>query len=394
MLAYFDCFSGLAGDMIVAALVDAGADWDQLRHSLAKLGLPGFEVTLETVKRGGLRSRLFAVRAPAEPHHRSFPDIISIINQADLQDGVKTRAKQIFTNLAEAEAKVHDCEIDHVHFHEVGAVDAIVDVVGSCVCLELLGIDEVIFPAVPLGSGTVRTAHGELPVPAPATAELLRGFRCYGGGQGELTTPTGAAILTTIGMQVVGIPHLKTRTVGYGAGARDDQHRPNVLRIIVGEKLGPAQADVDEIGVLSCQVDDMTGEELGLLAERLWSAGVLDVVQIPIYMKKGRPGVMLEVIVPTGEADRLAELILRHSTSFGVRRAPAQRYKLSREMIEVTLPSGTARVKLGYFAGELVQISPEYEDCRRLSLASGPSLREIYRQAVSEALRMIKKDTP
>jgi len=391
MLAYFDCFSGLAGDMIVAALLDAGADWDELRKGLSQLKLPGFEVHRGTVKRAGLRACLFSVDAPPTDEHRSLPDILSIIETSQLSDTVKANASKIFHNLATAEAKVHDCETSRVHFHEVGAVDAIIDIVGACICLELLGISDLYFPPVPVGSGTVQTSHGLLPIPAPGTLELLRGYKLYCGGEGELTTPTGAAIVTGLGAQVSDLPELTVRSVGYGAGGRDDKHRPNVLRVIIGEPVSSIKAELDQVCMLSCQIDDMTGEELAFLAERLRSEGALDVFYIPIYMKKDRPAVMLEVTVDVGDADRMTECVLRESTTFGVRRSLVGRYKLGREIVEVDLPAGGVKVKLGYIGEEVVKVNPEYEDCRRLALGSGKDLREIYAEASAEARRMMEK---
>jgi len=390
MLAYLDCLSGLAGDMLVASLLGAGIDYDQFRNILHGLNLPEFETELTTVKRSAIAANLFTVRTKPTHHHRSLSDILEIIASSQLSDRVKNDATRIFQKLGRAESKVHDCAIDEIHFHEVGAVDSIVDIVSACICLELLNIDELLFPALPVGSGTVEMAHGILPVPAPATAELLIGYQVYQAGEGEHTTPTGAAIVTSLGIQVAGVPELSVKAVGYGAGTRTIGRSPNILRVIVGERAGAGQLQMDQVGVLSCQVDDMTGEQLGLLAEQLRDAGALDVVYIPIYMKKGRPAVMLEVIARPCDVDRLAEQILRSSSSFGVRHRRVDRYKLARETITVQLAAGPVRVKLGSLAGKVVQVSPEYEDCRLAASGSQAKLDDIHRQAVAEACRQIK----
>lgn len=390
MLAYFDCFSGLAGDMIVAALLDAGADHPTFRNELTKLNLPEFDVEITPVRRAGLAAKLFTVSRPPTDEHRSLSQILTIIHDSTLSDRVKRHATDIFRRLADAEAKVHQCTTDDVHFHEVGAVDSIVDIIGVCVCLEILNIDNVQFPCVPVGSGTVTTDHGVLPVPAPATAELLVGHRVCTDGEGERTTPTGAAIVTTLGQQVSVMPELTIKSLGYGAGTRTHEvGPPNVLRVILGEPARGSQAQVDQVAVLSCQLDDMTGEQVGYLAEQLWNAGSLDVVVVPIYMKKNRPAVMLEIVVRPADADRLADVILRESTSFGVRRTWADRYKLARDMMTVEVPGGRVDVKLGRLGGKVVQVSPEYEDCQRLAAETDAPLRNIYRQAEGQAWRQI-----
>jgi len=393
VIAYFDCFSGVAGDMICAALIDAGADLRELRNSLRQLNLPEFEVEIEAVRRGGLAARRFLVKTTPSSAHRSLRDILELIRRAGLSDAVKRNAARIFERLGQAEAKVHGTGVDHVHFHEVGAVDSIVDIVGSCICLELLKIEEIFFPAVPVGSGTIRDAEGMLPVPAPATAELLKEYKIYSGGEGELTTPTGAAILTSLGRQVPFLPDLTIKSIGYGAGSRDDPGRPNVLRVIVGQTCYADQAEVDQVCLLACQLDDMSGQELGFLAERLWDAGALDVVYVPIYMKKARPAVKLEALAGPADADRLAEVILRHSSSFGLRRTLVTRQKLKREFFRVTLPAGEVNVKIGYLAGKVVRLSPEYEDCRKLALQTETTLKEVYRQACEEAQRILNDRT-
>ena len=264
MHAYFDCFSGLAGDMTVAALLDAGADWDQLHKQLQSIDLHGFEVERQKVDRAGIAATHFLVHTHHhghhhEHHHRSLSDILAIIDKSPLSPTVRENAAAIFRRLGAAEAKVHNCDIEKIHFHEVGAVDSIVDIVGTCIGLELLGIDAICFPAVPVGSGTIQAAHGTLPVPAPATAELLTGFATYAGGEGELTTPTGAAIATALGRQVPSMPEMTIRAIGYGAGTRQYKDRANVLRVIVGESAQTAAAESDLVVQLAGTMDPRTG---------------------------------------------------------------------------------------------------------------------------------------
>jgi len=295
--------------------------------------------------------------------------------------------------LGEAEAKVHGCSVAEVHFHEVGAVDAIVDIVGACICLDLLKADAVLYSTVAVGSGQVKVAHGTLPVPAPATAELLMGRQITAGNRtGELATPTGAAIWTALGTQEVRLPELQLQAVGYGAGTRDDPDHPNVLRVLVGRR-ETQKAETDEIAVLHFNVDDITAEHLGWLAERILANGALDVVQIPAFMKKNRAAAVVQVLAPVAKEAELAEFILTQSTSFGLRIAREKRCKLAREFLVVVLPEGKVRVKLGYHAGKLVQIAPEFEDCRKIAERTGVNYRQLYARAAELARQELEKNS-
>jgi uncharacterized protein (TIGR00299 family) protein len=409
MITYFDCGNGMAGDMIVASLLDVGADFERFKQMLGELKLDGYTIELSQVRRGGLRARHFCVKLEGHHHkhphdhdqgsaehshheHRNLGEIIDIITRANLPERVKTRAIKIFNRLGYAEASVHGCEISQVHFHEVGAVDAIVDIVGACIAFELLDVETIYFSKVALGSGQVTGSHGVLPVPAPATAKLLEGCIIDSGERtGELATPTGAAILTTLGEQKVFMPELNLKTIGYGAGTRDDAHHPNVLRVMLAEENLIGHMQVDEVTTLVFGVDDITGEHLGYLAEQLMSRGALDVAQVPMYMKKGRSAVRVEVLTTAAKVDALIEYILAQGTTFGLRIDRHQRVKLSREFVAVILPEGKIRVKLGMLGGRVVQISPEYDDCRDAAIRSGKNFREIYLRATEQAGQEIEK---
>jgi uncharacterized protein (TIGR00299 family) protein len=422
----------MAGDMIVASLIDAGANFEQFQQMLGELHLEGYTIDLEQVRRGGIRAKHFRVNLGHEhphehththqhenhehshPHkhehkhahdheshqhthsraheHRDLNAIIDIIQRANLPERVKTRAINIFNRLGYAEAHVHGCDISQVHFHEVGAVDAIVDIVGACIALELLDVETLYFSKVAVGSGQVTGSHGVLPIPAPATAKLLEGCVIDSAGRtGELATPTGAAILTTLGEQKVFMPELNLKTIGYGAGTRDDAHHPNVLRVMLAEQSSAGRMQVDEVTSLIFGVDDITGEHLGYLSEQLMSRGALDVAQIPMYMKKGRSAVRVEVLAGAEKVDELIEYILTQGTTFGLRVDRHQRVKLSRDFVAVILPEGKIRVKLGMFDGKVVQIAPEYDDCRNAAERSGKNFRDIYLRASEQARQEIEK---
>ena len=398
MIAYFDCRNGAAGDMIVASLVDAGADWHRFCEMMSGLHVDGYRIEISDVKRAGLRARYFLVKLDEnqEPHehgaapghhlHRDLQSIVDLVHRAKLPGRVKERAVKIFTRLAVAEAHVHGSEISEVHFHEVGALDAIVDIVGACVALELLNIRQIYFSKVAVGSGHVDSSHGVLSIPAPATAALLEGQVVESGNRDfELTTPTGAAILTTLGQQRVHMPEFALTKCGYGAGTKDDPRFPNVLRVMVGEAMEVGKSRVDQVAVMTFGGDDMTGEHFGYLAEKLMKKGALDVAQLPMVMKKGRPAIRIEVIAEPDKVDELAEEILTHSTTFGMRISYQQRLKLEREFLVVILPEGKIRVKLGKLAGIVVQISPEYEDCRSAAERSNGDFGRIYSRAAELA---------
>jgi len=384
-IAYLDCFSGISGDMCLGALVDAGVPLDALRGALARLPLSGYELREQKVTRAGIAATRVVVELDesAPQPHRGLSDVLGIIRSGELPPEVAERSEAVFRALAEAEARVHGTDTEHVHFHEVGAVDAVCDVVGTVAGLHELGVERLAFSTVVLGGGTVRAAHGMLPVPAPATAELLRGLPTAGGpAQVELTTPTGAAILKALGEPSPCWPTMSIERVGYGAGGRELHQMPNVLRLAVGSAPGQGGVESDSVWVLQTNLDDMTGEELGYCAQKLMEEGALDVFTAPVQMKKGRPGVLLSVLCEPEQLHRMEWALWRHSSTLGLRRCLWQRSKLRRQRRTVQTPWGPVAVKLAFLGDEVVRSEPEYEDCRAAAEAHGVPLRDVYRAAL------------
>ena len=366
-IAYFDCFSGISGDMTLGVLVDAGMPIEVLRAELAKLALPGYTLNAEKVRRSGIAAtKVHVVLEQHEHPARHLSHIDRIINASSLPTTVKQKSLAVFQRLAEAEAKVHGTTTEKVHFHEVGAVDAIVDIVGSVIGLEQLGVTEVIASPVNVGSGTIHSSHGKLPVPAPATAELLRGVPFYSSSVTlELTTPTGAAILTTLADSFGPLPQLTTSRVAYGAGGKDLTGHPNVLRLFIGTH--SLARDQDTSILIETNIDDMNPQVYEHLIERLMQAGAHDAFLTPIIMKKGRPGVLLSVLTDGAQSDSLLDILFRETTSIGVRIQQVGREKLQREMREVETRYGRVRVKISKRGDEVLTATPEYEDCKRLA---------------------------
>lgn len=381
---YFDCFAGISGDMTVGALLDLGVPLELLQEELAKLPLPpgSYTLSLDRTSRRGMAAAKFSVAAADHHTHRHYGDIARMLAAAPLAEPVRAIAQKIFLRLAEAEAKVHGVPVEQVHFHEVGAVDSIIDIVGAAVCLHHLGAERISCSPLPLGSGFIETAHGRLPVPAPATAELLRGVPVTSGGPGERVTPTGAAIVATLADEFGPLPPLTLSGIGAGAGDRDFGDVPNVLRVFCGEA---APAEGDRVSVIESHIDDSTPEILGNLLELLLEAGALDAGFTPLQMKKNRPAVRLTVVAEPDETDRLCRLILRESSAIGVRWYPASRTKLDREESVRQTSLGPVRVKELSAAGELLRITPEYDDCRRVAREQGLPLAEVYRIVEREA---------
>jgi uncharacterized protein (TIGR00299 family) protein len=403
-IAYFDCFSGVAGDMILGALVDAGVPLTVLKEAVAALGLPGLAVEARKVMRGGFAATKVDVLTgepsreadpglvdAGHPHHHShrrLPDILEVLRGSRLPDPTRERAAAIFTRLASAEAAVHGSSPEAVHFHEVGARDAIADVVGAVAGLASLGADRVEASPLNLGGGRIATAHGTLPVPAPGTLELLKGIPCYGSPvETELTTPTGAAILATVAAAFGPPPLLTVRAVGYGAGTRELTGQPNCLRLILGD--APDPGATDEVAVLEANIDDMNPQLFEPLMEDLFAAGALDVYLTPVIMKKSRPATVLTVLAEAGAEGRLGPLILQGSTTFGLRLSRRGRLKLTREIRTVETPYGAVAVKVGRLGERTVQVSPEFEDCRRVAAAAGVPVRAVLEAAREAARRLI-----
>jgi len=387
--AYFDCFAGAAGDMIVGALVDAGVPPETLLTAFERLDLSGYSVRFESGRRGPLAGTRFIVEAPpAHGHGRRLKEVLETVGRAGLPPRVAEGAAAVFRRLAEAEARVHGTDVDSVHFHEVGAVDAILDVVGALVGLEALGIGAVFCSALPAGGGVVGTAHGNLPVPAPAVLELLAGTGAVvvpaptpEAAHYELVTPTAAAIFATVARFEQ--PAMKVEAVGYGLGSRDLESLPNALRVWVGEV---AEVPAEQtITLLETNIDDMPPELCGYLMERLFEAGARDVWFSPIQMKKNRPGILVSVLAPAHLEDRLLDIIFRETTTLGVRRRPVGRHEVARELFEFDSSLGPAAVKVKRWGGRPVSIAPEYEVCRELARRTGRPLQEVYRVVELEA---------
>lgn len=383
--AYFDCFSGISGDMTVGALIDAGLDFDELRARLATLNVPGYDLSVERVKKHGITGTKFHVHVhDPGPHHRRLKDIEALIHASALEPLVQARALAVFTRLAEAEAAIHATTVDLVHFHEVGAIDSIVDIVGTVTGLHLLGVQRVLASAVNVGAGFVRATHGVLPVPAPATAELLKGIPTYArGDDGELTTPTGAVLLATLGERFGPFPQMRVDHIGYGAGTKDLPHAPNLLRVFIGEDSG--RGDADMIAVLEANIDDMNPEWFEYAQEQLFAQGALDVFYTPIFMKKNRPATKLTVLCDLGTVEPIVNALFRETSTFGVRTYEVRRQKLHRLSQTVDTPYGPIVVKVGRWRGQVMQISPEYESCRQAARHTGVPLKDVYQSAEARA---------
>jgi len=385
-LLYLDCFAGISGDMLLGALIDLGVSADELRSELAKLRLPGYSISTRRVEKQNISATKFdCIETPhlvmKQGHsHRGYTEIAAMITGSGLSDNVKRRALSVFRRIGEAEAKIHGVPLETIHFHEVGAVDSIVDIVGACLAVEALGVEDVQALPVPLGSGFVETAHGRFPVPAPATLELLRGIPTQPTGVTvELVTPTGAALLAEFCTQFGPVPAMKIDRIGYGAGSRDLERSPNVLRAILGDTTG---GESDVVNVVETNIDDMNPQLFGDVLDRLLAAGALDVWLTPVHMKKNRPGTVLAVLCEPKHTDALTELILSHTTSFGVRVTTAQRRKLAREFIKVPTPYGVIEVKVGRLGKRVLSWSPEFESCKRAATAHGVSIKEIQEATV------------
>ncbi len=375
-IAYLDCFSGISGDMLLGALADAGAPAAELNAQIARLGLSGVTVRFEKVTRAGIAATKAYVDAPPEHKHRHLSHIEKMIREAKLAPRAEERAIAVFRRLGEVEAAVHQVPVEKVHFHEVGAVDSIVDVVGTCIGLDLLGIDELHCSAVNVGSGTVETEHGMLPAPAPATAALLLGRPVYARGPAvELATPTGAAVAATLAASFGPLPAMRVEGIGYGAGTKDFPGQANVLRILTGEPSGASEAT--SVAVIEANIDDLSPQVLGYAMERLLERGALDVTLTPLLMKKGRPGSLLRVLARPEDQEALAQEVFRETSTLGLRIYRAERRVQARRIVEVETPHGAVRVKVS----DTGSFAPEYDDCRRLAQETGTPLKQILAEA-------------
>jgi uncharacterized protein (TIGR00299 family) protein len=382
-VVYFDCASGASGDMLLGALVDLGLPLEELRADLARLPLAGYRIEARSVDRSGLRATKVDVHADAarpQPH-RGLREILELVGSSTLPEPLKQRAGTLFRRLGEAEAAVHGTSPEEVHFHEVGAVDSIVDVIGSLCGLARLDAARYVASPLNVGSGSVRMAHGVFPVPAPATARLLTGVPVYGQGEGELLTPTGALLVTSFAQSYGPLPPLRPEAVGHGAGSRDTPGRPNVVRLVVGQA-DEAEAD-ERVLVIETEVDDMSPQLCEPLCERLAAAGALDVYLTPVQMKKGRPGILITCLAkPEGRA-AIEEVLFSETTTLGVRRQEWQRSVLQRRSVPVETPYGGVRVKLGERAGRVNNVQPEFDDCRRAARERGVPVKEVWAAALA-----------
>lgn len=384
-ICYLDAFSGISGDMTVGALIDAlldaGADAQALTQSLEALAT-GAKFEVEKTKRRGIAASKFRVLGGDGKTHRHLHHILDLIAKSPISDRAKQNASAVFQRLGEAEAKVHDISIEKVHFHEVGAVDSICDIVGACVGLDLLDIGAVYCSPINVGSGTVKTEHGVLPVPAPATSELLTGKPIYARGPSlELTTPTGAAIAATLAIEFGALPPMNVVSSGYGAGDYDFPEHANVLRVLIGSTTGAEESTT--VAVLEANIDDSTPQVLGYAMERLFEAGALDVTLASVLMKKSRPGTLLSVIARPEDREKLARIVFEETSTLGLRIHSAERRVKARHFVEIATPHGTVRMKIsdnGSFA-------PEYEDCRKLARETGVPLKQILAEANLEYLK-------
>ncbi|HEX9747337.1 MAG TPA: nickel pincer cofactor biosynthesis protein LarC [Methylomirabilota bacterium] len=391
-VAYFDCPSGASGDMILGALVDAGVPFEVLERELAGLGVDGYRLERREVIKAGFRATKVDVHVHegVDQRHpeRTLASILALIEGSRLSAPVKDHAARIFRRLAEAEARAHGTTVERVHFHDVGAVDAIVDVTGACIGLHLLGIEAVHVGALPVGGGFVQGPHGRIPVPGPATAELLKGFPTIDTGvRRELVTPTGAAVLTTLAAGAGAMPAMHVRAVGYGAGTMD-LDTPNVLRLFVGESA--VAAPTETILQVETTVDDMSPQLYEPLIERLLESGALDVFLTPVIMKRSRPGVVLTALCEPARVADLSRVLFEESSTIGVRWTAYQRARLDREIVRLTTAYGLVGFKVSRLEGRVITVTPEFEDVRRIARAKGLPVREVLEQARIEGRQLIK----
>ncbi len=381
---YFDCFAGTSGDMIIGAFLDAGFDFNLLKNELTKLNLPRYELSVSKCQKKNISASKFSVHTSGIEHARSFSDIARIIDQSGLHPVIKKNSLAVFRIIAEAESKIHNTTIESVHFHEIGAVDSIIDICGAAVCFHHWDVTDATSSAVNTGSGMVDTGHGLMPVPAPATAEILRGVPLYSGGaDGELATPTGAALIKHFCSGFSQLPSMTTDMVGYGAGTKDFSF-PNVLRIFVSDIIG-ARPITDEVIEIETAIDDMNPEIYSYLFEKLLSEGALDVTATPALMKKNRPGNILKILTAKETSEKIINLIFAETTTSGLRINTVKRRILERELVSVDTQYGPVRVKIHRINGKAATVSPEYEDCRATASRHGVPLKKIYTEAAARA---------
>ena len=383
-VAYFDCSSGISGDMFLGALIDCGADFEYIKKEFSKLNLD-FKISHQRVRKGAISAIKVIIGESGGHPLRNLKTIKEIIEKTSLPEEVKEKSLSIFTRLAEAEASVHQVDIDNVHFHEIGAVDTIVDIVGSLLGLKSLKVERIFSSPLPLGRGELETAHGKIPIPAPATMKLLEGCKVYGKEiREELVTPTGAALISSLAEEFVDFPAMRILKVGYGAGTKE-LSMPNVLRLVVGELEEKKEKTQPPTFIISANIDDSTPEVMGFLFERLFEVGALDVWQHPILMKKNRLATELSVLCYRDVMEKIIDCIFSETTTNGLRISEVKRSILDRKIVEVKVLDETIRVKVSFEGKKILTLSPEYEDCRLVALKKGLSLKKVFQMAQQKA---------
>lgn len=382
-VGYLDCIGGLAGDMLLAALLDAGAELGTLQAVPAALGIDGVEIGVERVERQGIGALHLVIDAPHDHDHRHYAEIRDLVARADLADRARARSLEAFGRLAEIEGGIHGVPPDDVHFHELGSLDTLIDVCGAFVLLDELRVERVVSSPLPFARGFVRAAHGVLPLPAPATLGLLRGASLVGvDTEAELVTPTGAAIVATVADEWGALPPLTLEAVGYGAGTKDLEDRPNVVRVVLGAE---AERPTGRVVLLETNLDDFPPELVPDAVERCFEVGALDVWTAPVQMKKGRPGLVLSVLARPEVQGELARALLEETSALGVRVSRLDRYELEREERSVDLEGGSVRIKVGLLDGRVVNLAPEHDDCAALARSTGRSVKSVWAEALARA---------
>jgi len=395
---YLDCFSGAAGDMLLAALIDAGLPVQELKGALGSLGVE-HALEVSRVTRSGISATYVKVKERGRQHeharhhdhgdhhehhdHRTLREINELIGRSELSSAGKNRAAALFQRIGEAEAAIHQTPIDQVHLHEVGALDSIIDIVGAVFALEWFGIADIVASPLNVGSGTVRMEHGAYPVPAPATLRLLEGVPVYSSGPAtELVTPTGALLVSSYARNYGVVPAMTVRKIGYGAGTKDFDGVPNVLRVLIGDRLEAASADSGQVIEIACEIDDMNPQLFGPVSEKLVEAGALDVFLTAVQMKKGRPGTLLTVLAPAAARQTVTELIFRETTTIGVRFHAVERETLDRKWVDVQVDGGSVRIKVAGRNGQVLNAAPEFDDCVRVASATGQPVKAVQAAAL------------
>jgi uncharacterized protein (TIGR00299 family) protein len=383
-VAWFDCFSGISGDMTLGALLACGVETDFLRAELTKLNLTGWRLDVEPTSQNGIGATDVTVTL-TEPqgHGRHLHHIEEILAASDISEAIQAKALTVFQQLAEAEAKIHQTTVERIHFHEVGAVDAIVDIVGSCIILEKLGVEEIVCSPLPMGRGFIECAHGTIPLPAPAVLELVQGVPVYSVDiEGELVTPTGAALMKTLAARFGPMPTMTVRTSGYGSGKKRFGNRPNLLRVIIGDTVEDVFSGAPEIAVLETNLDDFSPQFYEPLTEKLLAAGAADVYLASIQMKKGRPATLLTILASPDKAESMAEILFTETTTLGLRYGTMRRLCLDREWVSVETEYGPIRVKIGRWRGVEKTASPEFEDVKAASLKFNAPTKTVHQAAL------------